>query len=583
MCPPGSKKKQCNAASIELRGFGFDRLGRRRLFLFPRVQFRRRGIERPGVAGAQQRAVSGPRLRGRAAVELRAALGRLLRLHFRGLRREEALHALRQLEVEAFHLRDLLGHGRPDAPERSKMAEQRALALVADAGDLLQDRAEVALAAQLAVEGDGEPVRLVAQACEQVQLAGVLAQHHRVLLSREEDALRAPFHLALSESALLSRSPPPRLRGGGALLCLALRDLRDLRLRPRPLRPRFRDAETLARSEALLILQHPALRQPGERQVLTAQPRLLQCRPGDVELALSPVDHQEIGQVLLLDAALQSPRKYLERRGEIIARSLAPHLEEAVPALVRLAVGGQDLRADRELTLEGGDVEAFDPPGKARQAQPGLEARQRLELALLRPGLLLEALARILHRHLDQAHLLATLRHVDAHPLPFLLREPDLARPGVGEVDGQQQLLGDEGARLVILIEEDREQLLGGELLPAAPEAAPPGESPVAEEEQVDLERRPLAVEAEHVLVEQVPQHRTLLLQAAIDGVKLVAELRCPLVLQLLRCVVHAPFELRGQLVGLALQEEGDLVDRAPVPSCDTLYTQGAGQRLIWY
>src|SRR6202022_668690 len=342
MCPPGSKKKQCNAASIELRGFGFDRLGRRRIFLFQRVQFRRRGIERHVVAVAQQRAVSGPRLRGRAAAEpphACAALARLRRLLSGGLRREEALHALRQLEVEAFPLRDLLGPGRPDAPERSKMAEQRALALVADAGDLLQDRAEVALAAQLAVEGDGEPVRLVAQACEQVQLAGVLAQHHRVLLSREEDALRAPFHLALSESALLSRSPPPRRRGGGALLCLALRDLRDLRLRPRPLRPRFRDAETLARSEALLILQHPALRQPGERQVLKAQPRFLQGRPGDVELALSPVDHQEIGQVLLLDAALQSPRKYLEHRGKIIARSLAPHLEEAVPALVRLAVG----------------------------------------------------------------------------------------------------------------------------------------------------------------------------------------------------------------------------------------------------
>src|SRR5207248_5010000 len=117
-----------------------------------------RGIEGHVLAVAEQRAVSRSRLRGGAAVELRAALGRLLRLHLRGLRRKEALHAFRQLEVEAFHLRDVLGQGGPDAPERSEMAEQGALALVADAGNLLQDRAEVALAPQLAVEGDGEPV-----------------------------------------------------------------------------------------------------------------------------------------------------------------------------------------------------------------------------------------------------------------------------------------------------------------------------------------------------------------------------------------------------------------------------------------
>src|SRR6202022_4649300 len=205
MCPPGSKKKQCNAASIELRGFGVDRLGRRRIFLFQRVQFRRRGIERHVVAVAQQGAVSGPRLRRRAAVELRAALGRLLRLHFRGLRREEALHALRQLEVEAFHLRDLLGHGRPDAPERSKMAEQRALALVADAGDLLQDRAEVALAAQLAVEGDGEPVRLVAPASFASPSAICVTSGSGPARSAHASATRKPWRAAKRSSSSSTR------------------------------------------------------------------------------------------------------------------------------------------------------------------------------------------------------------------------------------------------------------------------------------------------------------------------------------------------------------------------------------------
>ena len=82
------------------------------------------------------------------------------------------------------------------------MREQGALALDADARDLLQHRAEVALAPQLAVEGDGEAVRLVAQAREQEQLAGVLPQHHRVLLAGEEDAFGAALELVLDESTL---------------------------------------------------------------------------------------------------------------------------------------------------------------------------------------------------------------------------------------------------------------------------------------------------------------------------------------------------------------------------------------------
>src|SRR5207237_5244446 len=120
---------------------------------------------------------------------------------------EELVHALRQRVVEALHLRDVQRGRGADALERAEVAEQRPLALLADAGNLRQHAAEVALAPQLAVEGDGEAVRLVAQPREQVQLAGVLAQHHRVLLTWEEDALRAALDVALHEAALLARAP----------------------------------------------------------------------------------------------------------------------------------------------------------------------------------------------------------------------------------------------------------------------------------------------------------------------------------------------------------------------------------------
>src|SRR5262249_11267437 len=127
--------------------------------------------------------------------------GRRLRL-----RGEEVAHALRELSVEPLDPCDLVHAGRADALERAEVREQRALALLADARDLLQHRAEVALAPQLAMEGDGEAVRLVAPPRQEEQLAGVLPQHHRVLLSGQEDALGAALDLLLDEPPLLARA-----------------------------------------------------------------------------------------------------------------------------------------------------------------------------------------------------------------------------------------------------------------------------------------------------------------------------------------------------------------------------------------
>ena len=341
--------------------------------------------------------------------------------------------------------------------------------------------------------------------------------------------------------------------------------MRHLGLRPCPRRPGVDDAKTLAGGEPLLVLEHAALGEAGERNVLQRKRGLLERRARDVELAFSAVDHQQVGQVLLLDSALQPAGKDLEHGSEVVSGRLAAHLEEPVAALVGLTVAEHDLRADGELALEGGDVEALDPSREPRQPQPRLQPRERLQLALLRARLFLVALARVLHRHLHQPHLLAALRHVHAHALALLLRQPDLAHLRIGEVHRQEQLLGDERARLVVLVEEAREQLLARELLLAEPEAPAAGEPPVAEEEEVDLQRRTLAIEAEDVLVEEVAEHRALFLQAALDGVELIAKLRGALELELAGGVLHPPRELAGQLVGLSLQEQRDFVDRAPV------------------
>src|SRR5207253_11360663 len=125
------------------------------------------------------------------------------------------------------------------------------------------------------------------------------------------------------------------------------------------------------------------------------------------------------------------------------------------------------------------------------------------------------------------------------------------------------QLLGDERPRLVVLLEDAGEQLLGGKLLPAEAEAPSAGQPATAEEEELDLQQAAFPVESEHVLVHRLAQHRALLLQAALDGVQLIAQLRGALVLELARRVLHPRAELRGQLVRLPLEEQRDFLDAA--------------------
>src|SRR5207253_10097995 len=85
--------------------------------------------------------------------------------------------------------RELVGGRLADALERAEVLEELALALGADAGDVLERRAQGPAAAERLVEGDREAVRLVADARQHEQLGGVGAQPRRLLDPRQEDAV----------------------------------------------------------------------------------------------------------------------------------------------------------------------------------------------------------------------------------------------------------------------------------------------------------------------------------------------------------------------------------------------------------
>src|SRR5207248_5475291 len=120
----------------------------------------------------------------------------------------------------------------------------------------------------------------------QVELAGVLPQHDRVLLAGEKYPLRAPLDLAPDEAPLLPRPPLPPFSGDtirNIPYGVPGFDLRDFRFRARLFGPGVGYAKTLAGGETILVLEDPALGEAGERDVLQREGGLLEGRAGDVE------------------------------------------------------------------------------------------------------------------------------------------------------------------------------------------------------------------------------------------------------------------------------------------------------------
>ena len=472
---------------------------------------------------------------------------------------EERPHRLRRLGPEPLHARELLQARLLDAPERPERAQERLAPSGADAGDLLQDGLEVAGAAQLAVEGDGEAVRLVPQAGEEEELGRVLAQHDGILAPGQEDALGGA--LGLGHEAPLRQVGhvhqlgrlPRVLRGGSGAS----------RGAPPPPRDHARRAE----------VDEPALGQADhlhERRPLVARDPLRRdaevVRRGQrrVELPLAAVDDEQVREAAFGQRALEPARDDLVQHGEVVLAGDALHLVAAVAGLVRLAVLHGDARADRQRALERGDVVALHParlPGQVERARQG---RQRLvaPLVLLVPAL--EALGGVPGRHLEQVGLRAALGREELHLPSAPIREHLGERPGSLDLERQEHLLRSR-VLLVVEGEERGERLLGGELLVAERIGPRVLQLATAHGEDRHHQLRALAVEPEHVAIGLVGHEDALLLQAALHRHQLIADARGVLEALGAGGLLHAPAEPLDELALPALQELDRVLHRLPV------------------
>ena len=127
-----------------------------------------------------------------------------------------------ELARDARHGFELLGGGGEDRVRGAEVREQRPLARRADARQLVEDRGGHRVIAPLAVVGDREPVRFVAQPLQQLQLGRVVRERERRRAARDEHLLdplgeRDDEHAALAEA--LQRPQP-----GGELTLAAVDD-----------------------------------------------------------------------------------------------------------------------------------------------------------------------------------------------------------------------------------------------------------------------------------------------------------------------------------------------------------------------
>ena len=273
----------------------------------------------------------------------------------------------------------------------------------ADAGDVEQLGLAVADLAALAVVGDGEAVRLVADALDEVQDGRAAVEDDGiVLLPVEVDHL----------FAFCNRRE--RLRG---------------------------EAELFKRRGCRVELAEAAVDE-DERGHLASFGAVSRAR-------IAVGCFHQLRWAGLLQDALVAAADDLAHGGEVVDAGDGLHLEFAVVGLLHRAVLPHHHRGDRLRALDVRDVEALDA---ARQLGQHEQVLQRFLNRLLR-GLqhaeaLIVALLRVLADEVDQRTLLATLRRGDLHAMAGALGEQMAERLAIREVDRHQ-----DGARHVLLID----------------------------------------------------------------------------------------------------------------------------------
>ena len=91
-----------------------------------------------------------------------------------------ALEVLGEIAADAGRRRSLLDGCLADAPHRAESLEKRLLAPGTDAGDVIELTAERPLAADVSVIGDREPLRIVADALDELERLRATRQDVRI-------------------------------------------------------------------------------------------------------------------------------------------------------------------------------------------------------------------------------------------------------------------------------------------------------------------------------------------------------------------------------------------------------------------
>src|SRR5256885_15611232 len=99
---------------------------------------------------------------------------------------EEIIDLARRFGVDSGYMFQIRDGGALDRLERAEVTQQRALAGRPDAGDFLQAGFTDVLLALLAMRADGEAVRLVAQALNEIENGIARAQPERLASGHEE-------------------------------------------------------------------------------------------------------------------------------------------------------------------------------------------------------------------------------------------------------------------------------------------------------------------------------------------------------------------------------------------------------------
>ena len=271
-----------------------------------------------------------------------------------------------------------------------------------------------------------------------------------------------------------------------------------------------------------------------------------------------------------LGRALEAPAQHLLDRGHVVGALDGLDLELAVAALLRLAVLEHHHRADRVGALGVRDIVALDPRRQPRQPQQVAHLGQPGDGALLaveplQPDLL-QLLARVLGRQLDQLALLAAPRHLDLDLVAALLAQPLLDDQRLLDMIGQQDVRRHLGGAVVELGQERGQQMLVVLVLGVLErERLRADQLAAADVEDLHHRRAILAREGDHILVGVDGAQHLLALADLLDVADLVAQVGRALELHILGGPLHLAAQVAHDLVGLALQEAADRLDRRAV------------------